>query len=155
MNLWAQKIRRPDCPLKGTDRLRPCLQKDLSQVMLCPRILLIDLYIFDPMFDPVFFSEYLKLEELRARSSGAYSEQRTIEFPGKRTSRHPTDCVFFYLGVKSGPQDDGTLATAVVIALSPLRESPIILGLHVTSPKIKLRNYRFLWVSTFTRYYST
>ena len=30
-----------------------------------------------------------------------------------------------------------------------------ILGLHVTSPKIKLRNYRFLWVSTFTRYYST
>ena len=30
-----------------------------------------------------------------------------------------------------------------------------ILGLHVTSPKIKLRNYRFFWVSTFTRYYST
>ena len=29
------------------------------------------------------------------------------------------------------------------------------LGLHVTSPKIKLRNYRFFWVSTFTRYYST
>ena len=22
--------------------------------MLCPRVLLIDLYIFDPMFDPVF-----------------------------------------------------------------------------------------------------
>ena len=30
-----------------------------------------------------------------------------------------------------------------------------ILGLHVTSPKIKLGNYRFFWVSTFTRYYST
>ena len=28
------------------------------------------------------------------------------------------------------------------------------LGLHVTSPKIKLRNYRFFWVSTFMRYYS-
>ena len=33
---------------------------------------------------------------------------------------------FFYLGVKSGPQDDGTLPTPVVIAISPLRESPII-----------------------------
>ena len=51
----TEKIRRPDCPLKGTDRLRPCLQKDLSQVVLCPRILLIDLYIFDPTSDPVFF----------------------------------------------------------------------------------------------------
>ena len=90
--------------------------------MLCPRILLIDLYIFDPMSDPVF----LKLEELLTRSSGAYYEQRTIEFPGKRTARRPTDCVFFYLEVKSGPQDDGTLPTPVVISLSPLRESPIL-----------------------------
>ena len=32
---------------------------------------------------------------------------------------------FFYLEVKSGPQDDGTLATPVVISLSPSRESPI------------------------------
>ena len=30
-----------------------------------------------------------------------------------------------------------------------------ILGLHLTSPKIKLRNYWFFWVSTSTRYYST
>ena len=49
-----QKRPRPDYTLKGTDRLRPCLQKDLSQIMLCPRVLVIDLYIFDPMFDPVF-----------------------------------------------------------------------------------------------------
>ena len=33
---------------------------------------------------------------------------------------------FFYLEVKSGPQDDGTLPTPVVISLSPLRESPIL-----------------------------
>jgi len=34
--------------------------------------------------------------------------------------------VFFYFGVKSGPQDDGTLHTSVVIAFCPARESPII-----------------------------
>ena len=32
---------------------------------------------------------------------------------------------------------------------------PSILGFHMTSPKFKLRNYRFFWVSTFTWYYST
>ena len=31
----------------------------------------------------------------------------------------------------------------------------LILGFHMTSPKFKLRNYRFLWVFTFMRYYST
>ena len=48
------------------------------------------------------------------------------------------------------------------LPLFPAKMTPVharallsILGLHVTSPKIKLRNYRFFWVSTFTRYYST
>ena len=31
----------------------------------------------------------------------------------------------------------------------------LILGFHMTSPKFKLRNYRFFWVFTFMRYYST
>ena len=42
-----------------------------------------------------------------------------------------------------------------LIALKCFFLSSYSLGLHVTSPKIKLRNYRFFWVSTFTRYYST
>ena len=31
----------------------------------------------------------------------------------------------------------------------------LILGFHMTSPKFKLRSYRFFWVFTFMRYYST
>ena len=42
-----------------------------------------------------------------------------------------------------------------ITVVTPLTSWSLFLGLHVTSPKIKLRIYRFFWVSTFTRYYST
>lgn len=78
-------------------------EKVLSRITWCPRVLLIDLYIFDPVFSLL----NSRVEELLDTT---------------------TDLVFFfYFGVKSGRQDDEILQTpASVIASWPLREPPII-----------------------------
>ena len=86
-----------------------------------------------------------------------YSNSTRLEcFHGFLCVCYQVISIFSYVWKPCVPVPDHILKNAKSLGFK--LNSPVLMflhGLQMTSLKIKLRNYRFFWVSTFTRYYST